>query len=64
MDFMHDQLIDGRLCRLFNVIDDFNPEGLTIETDLSLSAVLVIQSLNRIIQWRGQSESLRCDNES
>ena len=61
---MHDQLTDGRSCRLFNVIDDFNPEGLTIETDLSLSAVLVIQSLNRIIQWRGQSESLRCDNES
>lgn len=24
MDFMHDQLADGRSCRLFNVIDDFN----------------------------------------
>lgn len=61
---MHDQLTDGRSCRLFNVIDDFNPEGLTIERNLSLSAVLVIQSLNRIIEWRGQSKSLRCDNES
>jgi len=25
MDFMHDQLTDGRTFRLFNVIDDFNP---------------------------------------
>lgn len=37
MDFMHDALGDGRSFRLFNVLDDFNREGLAIEADLSLA---------------------------
>lgn len=31
MDFMHDQLVDGRSFRLLNVIDDWNRESLGIE---------------------------------
>jgi putative transposase len=38
MDCMHDQLWDGRSIRLFNVIDDFNREGLGIDVDFSLPA--------------------------
>lgn len=52
MDFMHDQLGDGRSYRLFNVLDDFNREGLGIEVDLSLPADRVIRSLDQIIEWR------------
>ena len=62
MDFMHDQLADGRSFRLFNVLDDFNREGLGIEVDLSLPAARVIRSLEQIIEWRGQPEVIRCDN--
>jgi len=62
MDFMHDQLSDGRSFRLFNVIDDFNREGLGIEVDLSLPAARVIRSLEQIIEWRGQPKMIRCDN--
>ena len=38
---MHVVLSDGRAYRLFNVIDDFNREGLGIEVDLSLPAARV-----------------------
>ncbi len=31
MDFMHDQLDDGRTFRLLNVIDDFNREAIGME---------------------------------
>ena len=62
MDFMHDRLMDGRSFRTFNVIDDYNREGLGIEVDLSLPALRVIRTLERIIEWRGKPRMIRCDN--
>jgi putative transposase len=62
MDFMADQLTSGRTFRTFNVLDDFNREGLGIEVDLSLPSQRVIRSLEQIIEWRGKPEALRCDN--
>ena len=62
MDFMHDQLSDGRSIRLFNVIDDFNREGLCIDVDFSLPSKRVIRSLDQIIEWRGAPTAIRCDN--
>lgn len=62
MDFMHDQLSDGRSIRLLNVNDDFNRESLAIEIDFSLPAERVKRTLDRIIEWRGKPNSIRCDN--
>jgi transposase InsO family protein len=62
MDFMSDSLCDGRLLRTFNVLDDYNREGLGIEVDLSLPSSCVIRSLERIIEWRGKQAALRMDN--
>jgi putative transposase len=62
MDFMHDQLEDGRSYRLFNVIDDYNREGLGIEVDLSLPSERVVRALDQIIEWRGKPTQIRCDN--
>jgi putative transposase len=62
MDFMHDNLTDGRQFRLFNVLDDHNREGLGIEVDLSLPSVRVIRALEQIIEWRGKPKAIRCDN--
>jgi len=47
---------------LFNIIDDYNREGLGIEVDLSLPSARVIRSLEQIIEWRGKPKAIRCDN--
>src|SRR5690554_5718718 len=63
MDFMHDHLADGRSIRLFNVVDDFNREGLGIEVDFSLPAERVIRALDQIIEWRGKPDNLHCETK-
>lgn len=62
MDFMHDQLADGRSIRLFNVIDDYNREGLIIDVDFSLPSERVVRSLDQLLAWRGKPKTIRCDN--
>jgi len=62
MDFMHDQLAEGRSYHLFNVIDDFNRQGITIEADSSLPASRVVRDLDQIIELRGQPKQKQCDN--
>ncbi len=62
MDFMHDQLEDGRTFRLFNVIDDFNREAIGMEVDFSLPSERVIRELKQIISWRGRPQLIQCDN--
>ena len=62
LDFMADSLSGGQKFRTFNVLDDFNREGLGIEVDVSLPAARVTRTLDNIIQWRGKPKVLRCDN--
>ncbi len=62
MDFMVNQLADGRSIRTLHVLDDFNREGLSIEVDFSLPAECVIRSLNQIIKWRGKPKMTLVDN--
>ena len=44
------------------MIDDFNREGPGIEADFSLPGKGVILTLERIVEWRGNSRTIRCDN--
>ena len=62
LDFMHDQLIDGRKYRLLNVIDDYRREGLAIEAGFSLPTIRVIRTLNQLLEWREKPLVIRCDN--
>jgi putative transposase len=62
MDFMQDCLHDGRRFRAFNVIDEGNREGLTIEISPSLPSVRVIAILDELIAQHGKPARIRCDN--
>ena len=62
MVFMHYQREDGRSYRLFNVINDYNREGLGVEVDLSLPSERVMRALDQIIEWRGKPARIRCAN--
>jgi len=64
IDFMHDRLSDGRGFRTFNVLDDYNREGLGIEVDLGLPALRIIRMLDQVIEWRGKPKVIRSDNGS
>jgi putative transposase len=61
-DFMSDALWSGRRFRTFNVIDEYNREGLRIEIDTSLPAARVIRALNELVEVRGAPLSIRLDN--
>ncbi|MEZ7921847.1 MAG: IS3 family transposase, partial [Acinetobacter towneri] len=62
LDFMHDQLSDGRKFRLLNVIDDYRREGLATEVGFSLPTIRVIRTLNQLLEWREKPLVIRCDN--
>ena len=59
---MSDALWSGRRFRTFNVIDEFNREGLRIEVDTSLPAARVIRALDELVEVRGAPLSIRLDN--
>ena len=48
---------------LFNVINDYNREALTVEIDFSLPAQRVMRSSNQLIECRGKPAQIRCDND-
>lgn len=62
MDFMWDQLADGRSFRTLNIVDDFTRESLAIEVDVSLSGLRVTRVLDRLEEIRGLPKSIVMDN--
>ena len=61
-DFMSDALWYGQRFRTFNLVDDFNREGIAVEIDLSLPAKRIIRALDRVASERGYPAKLRVDN--
>ena len=64
MDFVADQLADGRRFRALTVVDIYTRECLAIECEQRLKGEDVVLVLNRIKNQRGVPKMLYCDNGS
>jgi len=62
LDFLHDQLSDGRRFRILAVVDDFTRECLCLVADTSLSGLRVGRELDAIIARRGKPAGCVSDN--
>jgi putative transposase len=62
MDFMSDQLANGRTIRVFNVVDDFTRQCLAMEVDTSLGGGRVTRVLDRLVARHGHPQRIVMDN--
>lgn len=62
LDFVSDQLTDGRRFRILTVVDDCTRECLALLADTSLSGVRVARELDRLIAERGKPKMIVSDN--
>jgi transposase InsO family protein len=62
VDFVHDQLSNGRRFRILNVIDDVTKECLAAIADTSISGRRVARELDAIIARRGKPDLIISDH--
>ena len=64
LDFVSDQLTDGRRFRILTIVDDCTRECLALMADTSLGGVRVARELERLIASRGKPKMIVSDNGS
>jgi putative transposase len=64
LDFVSDQLTDGRRFRILAVVDDCTRECLAMVADTSLSGLRVARELDQLIAERGRPKMIVSDNGS
>jgi len=62
MDFVSDQLFDGRPFRILAIIDVHTREALATVPRVSFRAYQVVEVLDRLVALRGRPKTLRVDN--
>lgn len=62
VDFVHDQLADGRRLRVFNVVDDVTRACLAAAVDSSISGKRVARELAAIVARRGKPDLIVSDH--
>ena len=64
LDFVSDQLTDGRRFRVLTVVDDCTRECLALVADTSLSGQRVARELGHLVLQRGRPRMIVSDNGS
>ena len=62
MDFVADQLSNGRRFRVLNIVDDFTREMVGQLVSVSINGRMVARFLTDLIDARDKPESIVCDN--
>ncbi len=62
MDFMADNLADGRKIRLLTIVDNYSRECVALEVGSGFKGTDVAQVLTRVVGQRGKPRFIRCDN--
>lgn len=62
MDFMQDTLGNGRVIRLFTVVDDFTRACVLLVVDVALPAARIIRQLDQLRATTALPTTLVCDN--
>lgn len=62
MDFVQDQLADGRRFRTLTIVDSFTRECPALEVDTSIGGNRVVRVLDRLAFLRGLPEAITIDN--
>ena len=62
MDFVSDQLANGRRFRILNVVDDFTRECVLQVVDFSISGARVAREIDQLARRRALPSVIVCDN--
>ena len=62
MDFMSDQLYDGRRLRILTIVDNHTRESLAIRVAQRIRGIDVAQTVERIAKEHGRPQAIRVDN--
>ena len=62
MDFMSDELFDGRRIRLLTIVDNFTRESLAIKAAASIKGEAVVGVLQRLKEQHRLPRTIRVDN--
>lgn len=62
LDFIHDQLADGRRIRILNIVDDYSRTCVGQIVDTSISGVRLARYLDQLLEMRAKPDAIVMDN--